>query len=70
MSNLGPLKNAGKVLTYKYILGAIWGPNNAAQSHNVRVHVEELRRKVEAEVSVFSLFITEAGVGYRLRVLK
>ena len=60
-------KNAGKVLTYKYIFGAIWGPTNAAQSHNVRVHMAELRRKVEPDAAEPSLFITEAGVGYRLR---
>jgi len=60
-------KNAGKVLTYKYIVSEIWGPTNATQSHNVRVHMAELRRKVEPDSSEPSLFITEPGVGYRLR---
>jgi len=60
-------RNAGKVLTYKHILASIWGPANAAQSHNVRVHMAELRRKIEPDASVPSLFVTEPGVGYRLR---
>ena len=60
-------RNAGKVLTYKHILASIWGPVNAAQTHNVRVHMAELRRKIEPDASVPSLFVTEPGVGYRLR---
>jgi len=60
-------KNAGKVLSYQRILTSIWGPANAVQCHNVRVHMAELRRKVEPDEQQHSLFVTEAGVGYRLR---
>jgi two-component system, OmpR family, KDP operon response regulator KdpE len=60
-------KNAGKVLTHRYILSEIWGSAHALQTHNVRVHMAELRRKVEPEPSRQRLFTTESGVGYRLR---
>jgi len=60
-------QNAGKVLTHRQILSDVWGPAYAMQTHNVRVHMAELRRKVEPDSSKPALFITEPGVGYRLR---
>lgn len=60
-------KNAGKVLTHRYILNEIWGPASATQTHNVRVHMAELRRKIEPDAARSSLFVTEPGVGYRMR---
>jgi two-component system KDP operon response regulator KdpE len=61
------VQNVGKVLTHRHILTEIWGPVYATQTHNVRVHMAELRRKVEPDDSRPKLFITEPGVGYRLR---
>jgi two-component system KDP operon response regulator KdpE len=60
-------KNAGKVLTHRQILAEIWGPAYVTQTHTVRVHMAELRRKLEPDASRPSLFLTEPGVGYRLR---
>lgn len=60
-------QNAGKVLTHRQILKEVWGPGYAAQTHYVRVHMAELRKKVEAEPSRPKLLVTEPGVGYRLR---
>lgn len=60
-------QNAGKVLTHRQILRDVWGPAYANQTHYVRVHMAELRKKVEAEPSRPKLLITEPGVGYRLR---
>jgi two-component system KDP operon response regulator KdpE len=60
-------QNAGKVLTYRHILTEVWGSAYALQAHNVRVHMAELRKKVEPDPSRPKLFITESGVGYRLR---
>ncbi len=59
-------RNAGKVLTHRQILREVWGPN-AAEAHHVRVHMAELRKKVEADPARPRLLITEVGVGYRLR---
>jgi two-component system KDP operon response regulator KdpE len=60
-------QNAGKVLTHRHVLHEIWGPGYAQQTHNVRVHMAELRRKIEPDPSRPSLIVTEPGVGYRLR---
>lgn len=59
--------NAGKVLTHRQILKEVWGPNQAGQNHYVRVHMAELRKKIEAEPARPQLLVTEPGVGYRLR---
>ncbi|MCA9878228.1 MAG: response regulator, partial [Thermomicrobiales bacterium] len=39
-------RDAGKVLTHRQILKEVWGPGYAAQTHYVRVHMAELRKKV------------------------
>jgi two-component system, OmpR family, KDP operon response regulator KdpE len=59
-------RHAGKVLTHRQILKEVWGPN-ATEAHWVRVHMAELRKKVEADPARPRLLVTEPGVGYRLR---
>jgi two-component system, OmpR family, KDP operon response regulator KdpE len=60
-------QHAGKVLTHRQILLEVWGPGAAHQTHYVRVHMAELRKKLEADSARPKLLITEPGVGYRLR---
>jgi two-component system KDP operon response regulator KdpE len=60
-------QNAGKVLTHRHILKEVWGPAYATQTHYVRVHMAELRKKLEADPARPKLLVTEPGVGYRLR---
>jgi two-component system KDP operon response regulator KdpE len=59
-------RHAGKVLTHRQILREVWGPN-ATEVHVARVHVAELRKKIEADPARPRLLVTEPGVGYRLR---
>ena len=59
-------RHAGKVLTHRQILKEVWGPN-ATEAHWVRVHMAELRKKVELDPARPRLLVTEPGVGYRLR---
>ncbi len=59
-------RHAGKVLTHRQILKEVWGPN-ASEAHWVRVHMAELRKKVEEDPARPRLLVTEPGVGYRLR---
>jgi two-component system KDP operon response regulator KdpE len=59
-------RHAGKVLTHRQILREVWGPN-ATEAHHVRVHMAELRKKIEADPARPRLLVTEMGVGYRLR---
>jgi two-component system KDP operon response regulator KdpE len=60
-------KSAGKVLTHRQLLKEVWGSTNDAQAHTVRVHVAELRKKLEREPARPRWLLTETGIGYRLR---
>jgi two-component system KDP operon response regulator KdpE len=60
-------RNAGKVLTHALILREVWGAGHANQTHYVRVHMAELRKKIEDDPARPKLLVTEPGVGYRLR---
>lgn len=61
------VRNAGKVLTHRHILTEVWGASYANQAHYVRVHMAELRKKIERDPARPRLLVTEQGVGYRLR---
>ncbi|MCK6633267.1 MAG: winged helix-turn-helix domain-containing protein, partial [Fimbriimonadaceae bacterium] len=58
--------HAGKVLTHRYLLTQVWGPQAIHQTHYLRVHVAHLREKVEPDPEQPRLIFTESGIGYRL----
>lgn len=60
------VKNAGKVLTHRYLLHEVWGPGCALQTHYPRMYVASLRRKLEEDPAEPRYLLTEQGVGYRL----
>lgn len=60
-------KHVGKVVTHGQLLTEIWGPKSVEQTHYLRVHMAQLRRKIERTPARPLLLVTEAGVGYRLR---
>ena len=62
-------KHAGKVVTHRQLLRDVWGPSYAQQTHYLRVHMAQLRRKLEKDPARPQLLTTEPGVGYRLREL-
>jgi two-component system KDP operon response regulator KdpE len=57
--------HAGKVLTHKFILHAVWGGETDVQY--LRIYIRTLRQKLEADPEQPALILTEQGVGYRLR---
>jgi len=59
--------HAGKVVTHRQLLRAVWGPGYATETQYLRVYVGQLREKLEADPSQPGLILTEPGVGYRLR---
>jgi two-component system KDP operon response regulator KdpE len=61
-------QHAGKVLTHKQILRAVWGADYVDETHYLRVYFAQLRRKLEDDPSLPKLIVTEPGVGYRLVV--
>ena len=57
-------KHAGKVITHRALLTAVWGAQSAHQPEYLRVFVGQLRKKLDAETG--KLYIqTEPWVGYR-----
>jgi two-component system KDP operon response regulator KdpE len=61
-------EHIGKVLTHNHILKEVWGPGHAAQPHSLRVHMADLRKKIERNPAQPRWIINEPGVGYRLRI--
>jgi two-component system KDP operon response regulator KdpE len=61
------VRHAGKVVTHKQLLRAVWGPNAEEQSQYLRVYITHLRKKLETTASG-KLIRTEPGIGYRLLV--
>jgi two-component system, OmpR family, KDP operon response regulator KdpE len=56
-----------RVVTHRQLLKAVWGPGHAEDTHYVRVHMANLRKKVEDDASMPRHLLTEAGIGYRFR---
>ena len=54
-----------RVLTHRHLLKEVWGPGHVDDVHYVRVHMGNLRKKIEADSSRPRWLLTEAGVGYR-----
>ena len=59
-------KYAGRVLTHKYIVDAIWRNYLDNDSQSLRVFMANIRRKIEKYPAEPKYIITEVGVGYRL----
>ncbi|MCC7119108.1 MAG: response regulator [Anaerolineales bacterium] len=62
------MQNAGKVLTHHQLLRQVWGSAYENEMHLLRVNISNLRRKIEPDAARPTYLVTEAGVGYRLRV--
>jgi two-component system KDP operon response regulator KdpE len=58
-------KHAGKVLTHRFLLREVWGPQNSHENHYLRVFVASLRRKLEDDPARPRYLLTDQGVGYR-----
>jgi two-component system KDP operon response regulator KdpE len=59
-------RNVGKLLTHRMILREVWGPAYGTESNLLRVHVAQLRRKIERDPARPRYLLTEPGAGYRL----
>jgi two-component system KDP operon response regulator KdpE len=58
-------RNAGLVVTQKMILQEVWGPEWVEDAQTLRVHVSNLRKKIEPHPGGARYIITEPGVGFR-----
>jgi len=59
-------KHAGRVLTHRQILIAVWGPAHAEDTQYLRVYVGQIRQKVEEQPDDPRIILTEPGIGYRI----
>ncbi|MBP1764144.1 MAG: kdpE 3 [Firmicutes bacterium] len=59
-------QHAGRVLTHKQLLKAVWGNAYDVDTHYIRVYIGQIRRKIEKNPAQPKYIITESGIGYRL----
>ena len=57
-------RHPGRVLTHRALLGEVWGPGYATESHYLRVYASQLRKKLGADAG--RMLVAEPGIGYRL----
>ena len=59
-------KHPGQVITYKAMLRELWGPYASRDNKILRVHMANIRRKIEPNPDHPTYIFTEVGVGYRI----
>jgi two-component system, OmpR family, KDP operon response regulator KdpE len=55
----------GRLITHAMLLSEVWGPAYSEDTHVLRVHIANLRRKIEPEPGRPRYITTDPGVGYR-----
>ena len=60
------VRNAGRVVTHRQILVAVWGIAHASDTQYLRVYIGQLRQKIEDRVDDPQIILTEPGIGYRI----
>jgi two-component system KDP operon response regulator KdpE len=59
-------RHAGRVVTHKQILTAVWGPAHTEDTQYLRVYIGQLRQKIEDHPDDPRIVLTEPGIGYRI----
>jgi two-component system KDP operon response regulator KdpE len=57
----------GKPLTHKKILQTVWGPDHGEETENLRVVINQLRKKIEKDPARPRFVLTEPWMGYRFQ---
>jgi two-component system KDP operon response regulator KdpE len=61
------VQNAGRVLTKRMLLTAVWGQGHEDDTQSLRVLVRQLRKKIEKIPAKPCFILTDPGVGYRFK---
>ena len=61
-------QHAGKLVGHRQILSDVWGPQFETETSYLRVHMANLRRKLEPDPARPRYLITDPGLGYRFTV--
>ncbi len=59
--------NQGKPLTHRRLLQLVWGPDYGEETENLRVVINQLRKKIESNPARPKYIVTEPWVGYRFQ---
>lgn len=59
------VRNPGKLITQQHLLHEVWGPRYEKEANYLRVHIGNLRRKLEPDPSRPRYLRTDPGLGYR-----
>jgi two-component system KDP operon response regulator KdpE len=59
------VRNAGRLVTQQQLLHEVWGPRYETETNYLRVHLANLRRKLEPDPSRPRYLRTAPGLGYR-----
>ncbi len=62
------MRAAGRVMTHRMLLRAVWGPEYEDEMDSLRTYIRQLRLKVEQDASHPQYIVTEPGIGYVFRV--
>jgi len=57
--------HAGKPVTHRELLQAVWGPDYGDEPEYLRVFINQVRKKIEANPARPKFILTEPWVGYR-----
>jgi two-component system KDP operon response regulator KdpE len=60
------MRNRGRLMTHRALLTEVWGSAYEHDTQVLRVHLANLRRKIEPPGSTTRHIVTDPGVGYRL----
>ena len=60
-------RHAGRVVTHRQILAAVWGPAHTEDTQYLRVYIGQLRQKIEDKPDDPRVVLTEPGIGYRVK---
>jgi two-component system KDP operon response regulator KdpE len=58
-------RHPGRLLTHQQLLQDVWGPQYVTATNYLRVHIANLRRKLEPDPARPRYLITDPGLGYR-----
>ncbi len=61
------IANQGKPLSHRRILQSVWGPDYGEETENLRVVINQLRKKIETDPAHPKFIRTEPWVGYRFQ---
>ncbi len=58
------IKNAGKIVSSRTLLGLVWGRERLEETNYLKVHIKHLRHKLKEDAAALKYIFTARNVGY------